>query len=435
MKLLSPTKYANSIFDIDLQALKDGGVRVLALDIDNTLVATSTKAPTDEVLQWIEKVKDHGLELILVSNNSKNRVAAFNEALKLSAVHRALKPLPHAFAQISKRLGVAKSEICMIGDQIFTDIVGANLAGVISVLVLPLSTDEGAGVRFKRLIERAVIRRSKADTYCLIGNPVAHSRSPLLHGIVYDYHRINALYMLCHTRHESLGHIVSQFKHTGVRGFNITVPFKQDIIPFLDELTEDARQIGSVNTVKIENGRCKGYNTDGDGFAMQLLSDSTVIEGSKVKLIGAGGSAPAIVYALLKNGAASITVYNRTAEKAQAIADRFDRVAAMPLADFNPTDCDILINTTSVGLHPNDDASPVSSLDGISPQARVYDIIYSPPETAFMKLAKAQGCFAQNGCKLLIYQGLLADEVWFGRKITEDALVRRILKEMGVPDE
>ncbi len=430
-KLFAPTKYVNSIFDIDMNRLKSEGIKVLAIDIDNTLVPTSQPSPTNAVLSWVEKVKNLGFEIILVSNNSKKRVDSFNKVLGLRSFHRAYKPFIFSFRRIARIHNVKKDEICMIGDQLFTDILGANFAGIKSILVMPLSTDEGAGIKLKRLIEGLVIKNSNIDIYCLIGNPVSHSKSPLLHSIVYDFYGVNALYMLCLAEKNNLAHIVSQFKRRGVKGFNITVPFKQDIIRYLDVITESANKIGSVNTVKIENKKCIGYNTDGDGFVMQLKSNETVIENKRVKIIGSGGSTPAIVYALVRNGAGLITIYNRTLEKAKTIAEKYENVTARALEEFSPADCDILINTTSVGLSPGFDNSPVSSLDGISPSTQVYDIIYSPPQTKLMKMARQKGCKAYNGYKLLIYQGLLANEIWLGRKIADDSLVQRIISEMS----
>ncbi|OQB14041.1 MAG: Shikimate dehydrogenase [Firmicutes bacterium ADurb.Bin193] len=430
MSRFTPTEYVNSIYDIDITKLKNDGIKVLVLDIDNTLVPAKVRVPTEFVLKWIEEAKAIGLEVILLSNNSKGRVDEFNSTLGLYAIHRAYKPLKRCFNRIMEKYGVTRCEICMIGDQIFTDIWGANNAGVMSILVMPMSAEEGLGIRFKRIIENIVIKKHRKDTYCLIGNPVAHSKSPVLHEAVYKYYGINARYLLCRVRREDLGCTVAQFKRTGVKGFNITVPYKQDIIPFLDSVTEHAKKIGSVNTVKIEGGKTVGYNTDGDGFVKQLLSDNTEIADKRIKMIGAGGSAPALVYALISQGAKSIIIYNRTFQKAEDIASGYENVYAKPLCDFTADECDILINTTSVGLSPDRDKSPVESLDGISESTVVYDIIYSPPVTKFMEMAQKKGCKAYNGLKTLVYQGLIADEIWFSRDITDDTLVEGILREM-----
>ena len=132
----------------------------------------------------------------------------------------------------------------------------------------------------------------------------------------------------------------------------------------MDWISEDAKKIGSVNTVKIINKKCYGYNTDGDGFIMQLKSDGTTVKDSRIKIVGAGGSTMSIVYALVKEGAKNIIIYNRTIEKAKQIAENYSNVAALPLDEFSAMDCEILINTTSVGLFPDVDSSPVESLTG-----------------------------------------------------------------------
>jgi len=431
LKRFIPTEYANGIHDIDVKGLKDKGIKLIMLDIDNTLAPSSKKAPSASTVNWIANAKKMGLEVVLFSNNSKKRVNFFNKQLNLYTIHRALKPLAYNFIKIAKRFDVGIDEICMIGDQIFTDVWGANNAGVMSILVLPLSADEGIDIRFKRFFENRVIKKNKPETYCLIGNPVAHSKSPILHEQVYKFYGIKAKYMLCHAEKENLRQILLQFKKTGVKGFNITVPFKHDIMPYLHEISADAKKIGSVNTVSINDGNWTGYNTDVTGFAMQLKSNNTVIKGSRVKIIGAGGSTAAIVYAVLSEGAASVTVYNRTMDKARQLALKFDGVVAAALDEFNAKDCDILINTTSVGLYPQIDKSPVSDLEGISQSAIVYDIIYNPPETRFMKIAKERGCQAYNGLDMLIFQGLAADEIWFGKKIINDELIQQIREVIG----
>lgn len=432
LKRFTPTEYVNSIYDIDILSLKNKGIKVLVADIDNTLAKTKERIPAEAVVRWIEKAKSYGMHVVLSSNNSQKRVSEYNKSLKLFAVHRAYKPFKYGFSKIAKKFNVQKHEICMIGDQIFTDIWGANKAGVMSVLVMPLSTDEGIGIRLKRYVEHLILKKSKINTYCLVGNPVAHSKSPMLHGIIYKHCGIKAHYMLCFADNERLGGIVSQFKAFGVKGFNITVPFKHDIMQYLDYVSDDATRIGTVNVVKISGGKCYGYNTDGEGFIMQLKSDKTKIENSKIKIIGAGGATPAIVYALTKEGVGSIAIYNRTFEKAEEIAKRFQSCEAKRLEEFEASDCDILINTTSAGLFPNTENSPVDNLDGISPQTVLYDIIYNPSETKLMRMARKKGCKAHNGVKLLIYQGLLADEIWFERKFTDESLVQKIINEMGV---
>ncbi|NLB81509.1 MAG: YqeG family HAD IIIA-type phosphatase [Clostridiaceae bacterium] len=353
MKIFTPTEYANSIYAIDMQLLKEKGIKLILLDIDNTLVSPRQTMPTDSVISWIKTVKSDGFIVVLFSNNSKRRINLFNEKLNLHTVHRALKPLAYHFIKTARKFCVSCNEMCLIGDQVFTDIWGANNAGVMSVLVMPISPDEGASVKLKRLFEKRVIKHNKVETYCLIGNPLAHSKSPILHEQVYSYYNINARYLLFPIEQHKLGQIISKFRKIDVKGFNVTVPFKQAIMPFLDEISDIAQTIGSVNTVVEHDGKWIGYNTDADGFIMMLKSNETAVAGSRVKILGAGGSTPAIVYAVLQEGAKSVFVYNRTISKAQQIAQKFKNVVAMPIDKFDPQDCDILINTTSVGLAPN----------------------------------------------------------------------------------
>ena len=430
MKRFMPNIYVNCIEDIDIKMLKAQGIRVFILDIDNTLVPTSTKEPTESVIDWIEKVKNEGIKVCLVSNNSKKRVMRFNKKLNLFVIYRAFKPLKRKFQMVAKKYGVSAKEVCVVGDQIFTDIWGANRAKMMSVLVLPLSTIEGVGIKLKRYIENIVINKIKIQSFALIGNPVKHSLSPILHNTVYDYYRINAEYILNCVEDTEIGQIIEKFKQTGVKGFNITVPHKQNIMPFLDEIGRDAKQIGAVNTVKIINGKMYGYNTDGDGFLRQLKGDKVNVKNSKIKIVGAGGSTMSIVYSLVNAGCKEVLLFNRTIENAKKIANKFSNVTALSIDEFVASNCDILINTTSVGLSPNNDKSPVDNLEGISLKTVVYDLIYSPPITRFMQMALEKGCRAHNGYKMLIYQGLIADEIWFGRKLIRNKLVNKILKEL-----
>jgi len=430
MKRFIPKLYVNCIQDINIKMLKAQGIRVFILDIDNTLVPTSTKEPTKSVIDWIETVKSEDIKVCLVSNNSKKRVTGFNKNLSLYAIHRAFKPLKRGFQRVAKKYGVSEKEVCVVGDQIFTDIWGANRAKMMSILVLPLSTDEGLGIRLKRYIENVIINKTKIQSFELIGNPVKHSMSPILHNAVYNYYDINAEYLLNCVEDIEIGQVIEKFKQTGVKGFNITVPHKQNIIPFIDEVSDSAKQIGAVNTVKIIDGKLYGYNTDGDGFLMQLKGDGVKVKNCEVKIVGAGGSTMSIVYALVSSGCKGIKLYNRTVENAQKISNKFSNVIALPIDEFDASNCDILINTTSVGLSPNNDESPVTNLDNISKNTVVYDLIYNPPVTRFMQMAIKKGCKAHNGYKMLIYQGLIADEIWFGRKIIRNKLVNIILKEL-----
>ncbi|MBQ4543576.1 MAG: shikimate dehydrogenase, partial [Clostridia bacterium] len=222
----------------------------------------------------------------------------------------------------------------------------------------------------------------------------------------YRKFKINAVYKKYCPTYENLGEYISYFKENGFLGFNVTVPYKQVIIKYLDYIHPDAEKIGAVNTVKIVDGKLYGYNTDGDGFCMQIKD----IKGKDVKIIGAGGSVLSVVHCLIKNGAKSVTIYNRTLEKAKVIADLYDNVCAKPLDVFSADNCQILINAVLLNV------VAVKDLDGIEEGTEVFDVNYNKKETEFIKMALKYNVTVKNGLMMLVNQGLLAHKIWFGKE-------------------
>lgn len=416
MKAFTPTYFEKSVFGIELGMLKQKGIKLLILDIDNTLVPRSVYAPTDEVRSWLFKVASFGFDVAFISNGPKDRVEEFCEGVYFY-VGRACKPLTSGIKAAMQHFNVRRRHVCLIGDQLFTDIWGANRAKIMSILVDPIDPeDEGLGVKFKRILEKPILSAIKPMQFALIGNPVFHSKSPMIHQKIYKRNKINADYKLYEPEENEIPELIQYFREAGYIGFNITVPYKQTIMQYLDHISDDAQAIGAVNTVYIKNDMLYGYNTDGDGFTMQLEKNGTRMKDAKVKIVGAGGATPSIVHALIAKGVESIVIYNRTLSKAEKIAEMNTLITPRPLEEFSADDCDILINTTSVGLDSYD--CPVESFDGISPDTVVYDIIYSPSTTTFMQKALDRGVRAHNGLDMLRYQGLLADQIWLGKEIT-----------------
>ena len=415
MKMLTPSQFEKNIYGIELGALVNRGIKLLILDIDNTLVPRSVAKMPDEVRMWLLKAASYDLKIAFVSNGKEERTEEFCGGFYFY-VPKALKPLQSGFKEAMKHFGVRRRQTCIIGDQLFTDILGANIAHIHSILVEPIDPkDEGIGVKLKRIIERPILKRMKPAEFALIGNPVFHSKSPYIHNKIYKKNNIKAEYKLYEPDEREIPDLLDYFRNAGYTGFNVTIPYKQTIMKHLTHIDDNAQQIGAVNTVLINNGGFYGYNTDGEGFAMQLEKNRTRIKGANIKIIGAGGATLPIVHTLVNKGAKSITIYNRTLEKAEAIAERYENVKAKPLSDFSADKCEILINTTSVGLDSYD--CPVESLAGIERNAVVYDIIYSPAVTTFMQKALDMGLKAYNGEDMLLYQGLLADKIWLGQDL------------------
>ena len=270
--------------------------------------------------------------------------------------------------------------------------------------------------------------------YLVIGDPIEHSVSPIIQNTIFKYLGLPYEYGVKHVRPSGLKAFAKEFIPDGGCGFNVTVPHKRKIMDYLSGVSVESRVIGAINTVCVKSGMLIGYNTDADGFLMQLQSDNIRVENSRVKMIGAGGAARAVAYALHKNGARTIKIYNRSFEKAKEICNLIgDGTCAHYLSEFSADFCDILINTTSVGLYPNVDCSPIESLEGLLPHTAVVDLIYNPSQTKFLAMADAKGNPTFNGLKMLVYQGMLANDLWLGKNTAKNQLLfDEIIKKIKI---
>ena len=271
--------------------------------------------------------------------------------------------------------------------------------------------------------------------YAVIGDPIQHSLSPWMHRAGYAAMGIDAEYQRFHVEPGYLAEAVDGLCALGFSGWNVTLPHKETIIPFLDTLTPQAARAGAVNTVKIHEGQRMGHNTDGDGLVRSLQGDLNEFKGKKAVLLGAGGAAKGIALALAAQGL-QIHILNRTPEKATVLVDLIKKWGGTATSgEFAPGDwkeeVDLLVQTTSVGLH----GEPFPfSLEGISERALVVDIIFNPRETAFLREGKKLGCRTLNGLGMLLHQGALAWEFWLGGQAPIEAMQRglkeQLLKQM-----
>lgn len=254
----------------------------------------------------------------------------------------------------------------------------------------------------------------------LIGNPVGHSVSPLIHNRLSRLLNINMVYAAFQVENENVGAAVRGAFALNIQGMNVTVPHKQSVIPFLSEIDPIAEAIGAVNTlVRTEDGY-KGYNTDITGLYRSLVEENIAIAGETVILLGAGGAARAIAFMLGREGAAKVYLLNRSVDKAvdigNAVNNYYNRDIVVPMAigDFNslPEGKYLCIQTTSVGLHPHDNDVVIEDEAFYRMIHTGVDIIYNPYETRFMKEVKKAGGKAVNGLKMLLYQGVAAYELW-----------------------
>lgn len=264
----------------------------------------------------------------------------------------------------------------------------------------------------------------------LLGSPVSHSMSPGMHNEAFQKMNLDCIYLAFDVTIDQLASAVSGLKSIGAVGFNCTMPLKTEICKYLDNMSPAAEMIGAVNTVLIENNQLIGHNTDGVGFMRSVKDAGFCLTGKKAIILGAGGAATAICIQAALDGLEELHIYarpgdsyNRIAEKVKLINERtnchtrlffFDDEAAFKQS---AAECSALINCTSIGMAPNEDACPVSDASLLRSDMLVADIIYNPRETLLLKKAKAIGCPTMNGLYMLLYQGAEAFHIWTGHEM------------------
>lgn len=267
-----------------------------------------------------------------------------------------------------------------------------------------------------------------------MGDPIEHSKSPAMHNAWFEEMSIDATYIPVHVSAESLESAVAGLKTLGASGWNITIPHKTAIIPYLDELDELAKKMGAVNTVvRTKEGRLKGYNTDGVGFVRSL--EEAVGKSHKDKpvlLIGAGGAARGIAFAMQQQGYTNLTIANRTVANAQAIVDEMGIGYAISLAEAEESlaDFGILVQMTSAGLATGNFSMPFS-LERLTKGAIVADIVYNPLMTPFLKAAEEKGATVVTGLGMFVHQGAIAFEHWLGEYPNTNSMIAQLKAQLG----
>jgi len=246
--------------------------------------------------------------------------------------------------------------------------------------------------------------------FLVIGNPIEHSLSPKLHNYWIKSNNIDAIYEKKKLDEDELGDTVLQIKQKKIEGVNVTVPFKKTIIPFLDELTVEAKSTQSVNTLYLKDNKVIGHNTDIIGFETSIKKSNFNIVNKEVLILGAGGVAPSIIFALKKMDVSKIKISNRTKEKAENLKKLFKNIEIIEWGET--PNFDVIINATSIGLKKDDYINLDFSL--ISKNNLFYDVIYNPRETNFLKTGKSLGNTILNGKMMFIYQALSAFNIWHG---------------------
>lgn len=279
----------------------------------------------------------------------------------------------------------------------------------------------------------------KAELVGVFGHPVAENPTIMLQEAAFEALGLNWRYLTIEVYPEDLADAVKGLRAFNMQGINLTIPHKVEILKYLDEVAADAQLMGAVNTVRREGDRLIGENTDGKGFLRSLREDAGVDPaGKRIVVLGAGGAARAVTVELALAGAGQITVVNRTLQRGQALVDLL-KTRTATTAVFAPWDgvyalpseTDVLVNATSIGLFPDVTAKPELDYDTITPDMIVCDVIPNPPHTPFLQEAEAHGARTLDGLGMLVYQGAIAFKMWTGFEAPIEVMRQALARAFG----
>jgi shikimate dehydrogenase len=277
----------------------------------------------------------------------------------------------------------------------------------------------------------------------VFGCPVEHSLSPPMHNAALARLGLSYVYVAFPVRPEDLEQALRSLPALGVVGVNLTIPHKERALGQVDEVTDEAREVGAVNTVHCVDGRLIADNTDGRGFYQPLVEAGLDPRGRVVIVLGAGGAARSVVFRLARAGAAKIWIANRSLERAERLATAVaasgygaHRATPLQMDDLGSLErairgSELLVQTTRVGMHPEVESIPAVPLDALHRELFVYDLVYNPAETALMAEARKRGCRVLGGAKMLVYQGAAAFERWTGVWPPTDVMEAAVARELA----
>ncbi len=273
--------------------------------------------------------------------------------------------------------------------------------------------------------------------YGLIGYPVKHSLSPAMHNHAFKALDINAEYRLFPLKEDELKGFFADLKKDNISGLNVTIPYKEKVIVFLDKISPEARLIGAVNTITVNQYELGGFNTDGEGFLQHLTQDLEFIPINKnIAIIGAGGASRAVCVYLSTEKPKGICIYDTDKTKAETLVnylrEHFNNIEfreASSVEQLNIENCDLLINATPVGMKDTDPSLVDKKF--IHNDLLVYDLIYNPAETKLLKIAKEKGAAVSNGLGMLLYQGVAAFELWTNRKAPVEVMCKTLTEAIN----
>ena len=273
----------------------------------------------------------------------------------------------------------------------------------------------------------------------LIGSPVAHSISPQMHNEAFRQLGLDYVYLAFDLGHSDLRKAVEGLREIGIRGFNVTMPYKVPILELMDSLTPAARIAGACNTVIAQDGKMTGHTTDGIGFMQSVIDAGYDIIGKKMTILGAGGAATAIITQAALDGVTDIDIFRRNRPEAFSITETFAktvenstpcRVHVYDISDTRQLkesldSSAILVNATNVGMAPNEQDCPIGDASLLHPELIVGDIIYNPRKTRLYQMAESAGCPVFNGMYMLLFQGAASFECWTGQKMPVEIIRKK----------
>jgi len=280
------------------------------------------------------------------------------------------------------------------------------------------------------------------DVYGLCGSPLNHTLSPVLHHIIFEQNNDNCVYLAFDVKKDKLKSFLDTIDMLNIKGFNVTMPHKQAIMKHLDYIDDDALAYGAVNTVAVRDGKLYGYCTDPDGFYMSLKIEGVSPENKNIVVIGAGGVSSSVSMLLAKKGAKKITIINRTFARADALCENIKKYVPNVITDavqlnFDTIgsylgECDILVNCTPLGMVHSPEYPDLGFLKSLKADAIVCDVVYNKIDTHLLQEARRIGHKTISGFYMLVYQGIIASRIFYGKPITDKTieLIDKTLRDM-----
>lgn len=282
----------------------------------------------------------------------------------------------------------------------------------------------------------------KTQLVGLIGHPIKHTYSPFIHNVAFELTGLDYIYLPFNVVPVNLKSAIKGLVALGYKGFNVTIPHKVKVKEFMSKVSEEASLVGAINTVLIEDGKLFGYNTDVAGALETLYAYRKEITGNECVVIGAGGSARAVIYTLIKHFRPSrIHLVNRTEQRAETLRQFFKtkmKFDSFTVNELIPPDIKelvkssaLVVNATSVGMHPDEDDAVLTQKDIFTKDQIVFDLVYNPTQTKLLKLAQSNGARTVDGIKMLVNQAAKSFEIWTGEKMPVEQVEKALLLKLN----